>query len=106
MAMPEHKQQEFKLVKRRLSALQRILKTDLEEGRMPQAKDVAEFVETSAEMDDLCEPEWRTAMDEYMELLESFKAAISSGIREKARQRFQGLLTSKISCHKQFRKSE
>ena len=103
MAMPEQKQHVFKLVKRRLSALQRILKTDLEEGRMPLAIDVAEFVETSAEMDDLCEPEWRTAMDAYMELLESFKSAVSGENTEKARQRFQDLLTSKISCHKQFR---
>lgn len=101
--MPEQKQHEFKLVKRRLSALQRILKTDFEEGRIPQTKDLAEFVDTSAEMDDLCEPEWRVAMDAYMEMLESFKNAISGGNTEKAQHRFQDLLTSKISCHKQFR---
>ena len=103
MSIPEQKQHEFRLVKRRLSALQRILKTDLEEERMPQSKDVAEFVETSAEMDDLCEPEWRAAMDAYMELLESFETAIFSGNRDEAQLRFQDLLTSKISCHKQFR---
>ena len=101
--MLEQKQHVFKLVKRRLSALQRILKADLEEGRMPLAKDVAEFVETSAEMDDLCEPEWIPAMGEYMDLLDKFKNAVSGGNTEKARQRFQDLLTSKVSCHKQFR---
>lgn len=103
MARSEQLQHEFKLVKRRLSALQKVLKTDLEDGRLPQKKDVAEFEATSREMDNLCEPGWRAAMDAYMQQLEEFQAAMAGGNLQTARARFQDLLDCKISCHKEFR---
>jgi hypothetical protein len=36
MAMTEQQQHEFRLVKRRLSGLQKTLKVDLDDGQLPQ----------------------------------------------------------------------
>ena len=101
--MDKHQLHEFKLVKRRLSAIQRIIKDDLKEGRPPQPKDVIDFVASSEEMNDLCANEWPAAMDAYMDLLEQFQEAASGGSNQHINDRFQKLLESKISCHKAFR---
>ena len=101
--MDKHRLHEFKLVKRRLSAIQRIIKDDLKEGRLPQPKDVIDFVASSKEMNDFCANEWPAAMSKYMDLLEEFQMATSGGNNQHINDRFKKLLESKISCHKTFR---
>jgi XXXCH domain-containing protein len=103
MALSDHQQHEFKLVKRRLSALQRALKTALEAGHLPRKIDAAEFEATSRDMNDLCEPGWQAAMVAYMNRLEKFHAAMADGNPKTVYDRFQELLDCKISCHKEFR---
>jgi len=103
MAMNEQQQQEFKLVKRRLSAIQKTIKMDFKDGQLPQAKDAADFVATSDEMDRLCQNEWRTAVDDYMDRLKKFQTAMADADLQASSDAFQELLNCKISCHKKFR---
>lgn len=103
MAMNKQQQQEFKLVKRRLSAIQKIIKMDFKDGQLPRAKDTADFVATSEDMDRLCQNEWQTAVDAYMDWLKQFQTAIAGADLQAASDAFQRLLNCKISCHKEFR---
>ena len=101
--MIEKKQSEFSTVKQNLSAQQKILKTALDDGRLPQEKEVAEFAALSEKMESLCDPEWRSTIDAYMNQLEKFQAAVTDGNPQSASDRFQELLDRKISCHKTYR---
>ena len=50
MSMGEQQQHDFKLVKRRLSAIQKVIKLDLKDGKLPTPADAADFVATSQAM--------------------------------------------------------
>ena len=101
--MIEKKQSEFTTVKQNLSAQQKILKTALDDGRLPEEKKVAEFAAISREMEHLCEPDWQAAIEAYMDRLEKFQAAVADGNPQSAGDRFQELIDRKISCHKEYR---
>jgi XXXCH domain-containing protein len=101
--MTESQQSEFKKVKQRLSAQQKVLKSALDEGRLPTEKDVTEFETISMAMQKLGEPKWRGAMTRYMNQLGKLKKTIASGNPAAARYEFQELLNCKITCHKEFR---
>ena len=101
--MIEKKQSEFSTVKQNLSAQQKILKTALDDGRLPKEKEVAEFAALSEKMESLCDPEWRSAIDAYMNQLEKFQAAMAGGNSQATRDQYQELLNCKISCHKTYR---
>ena len=62
----------LKPVKQRLSQIHLVIKKDLK----PLKPDVDLFAAISAEMVHLCQNEWRTAMDEYMDWLEKFEGAM------------------------------
>ena len=62
----------LKPVKQRLSQIHLVIKKDLK----PLKPDVDLFAAISAEMVHLCQNEWRTAMDEYMDWLEKFESAM------------------------------
>lgn len=106
MTLTEPQRHEFKQVKRRLSAIQKMIKTDLTDGQLPQQRDVADFIDTSEEMARLCIPQWRAAMGDYMQRLERFRTATSSGDLQAVRDGFQGLMESKVACHKAFRSAK
>ena len=101
--MTESQQSEFKKVKQRLSAQQKVLKSALDEGRLPTEKDVTEFETISMAMQKLGEPKWRGAMTRYMNQLGKLKKTIASENPAAARYEFQELLNCKITCHKEFR---
>lgn len=101
--MTETRQSRFKTVKQRLSAQQKVLKSALDEERLPTEKDVTEFETISMAMQKLGEPGWRGAMTRYMNQLEKFKKTIASGNLAAVRYEFQELLSCKITCHKEFR---
>ena len=103
MTLSEAQKHEFKKVKRRLSAIQKMIKMDLKENQLPRTNDTSDFVATSEEMDTLCPKEWRVAMNKYMEQLKTFQAAMANGDQMAAGEAFQKILDSKVSCHKEFR---
>jgi XXXCH domain-containing protein len=103
MTTNKHQQDEFKLVKQRLSAIQLIIKKDLKEGRLPRADDLDHFIATSREMDRLCQYEWRVAMDNYNDRLEQFETAMKNGELQAIKDAFHELLDCKNVCHKGFR---
>ena len=103
MTLGEAQKHEFKQVKRRLSAIQKMIKADLKENQLPRAKDAADFVSTSEKMDALCPKAWREAMDDYMRRLSTFRTAVADADQKAVYDAFQQLLDSKVSCHKEFR---
>jgi XXXCH domain-containing protein len=103
MTLSEAHKHEFKQVKRRLSAIQKMIKTNLRENQLPRAKDAADFVATSEEMNALCPKAWRMAMDNYMERLNVFQTTVTDGDQKAIADAFQQILDSKVTCHKAFR---
>jgi XXXCH domain-containing protein len=101
--MAENVQSKFKEIKQRLSKQQKILKTALDDGRLPDEKEVAEFVAISRQMERSGEPGWRAAMDAYMSHLKRFQKTTADGNPQAAGDAFEDLLKCKISCHKEFR---
>jgi XXXCH domain-containing protein len=101
--MNEQQQHEFKMVKRRLSAVQRVIKMDLKDGQLPRQADAADFVASSQAMERLGDRRWRTAMDAYMVDLERFESAMANGDLQATHDCFQDLLDAKAACHKEFR---
>ncbi len=103
MAINKKQQDEFKSVKQRLSTIQLAIKKDLKDGQIPQMEDVDQFTAISDEMDRLCQNEWRTAMDDYMDRLGQFQTVMKGRDLQAIEDAFQGLLGCKVSCHKKFR---
>ena len=103
MTTNKKQQDEFKSVKQRLSKIQLAIKKDLKNGQLPQAGDVDQFTATSDEMDRLCQNEWRTPMDDYMNRLGQFQTVMKGRDLQAIEEAFQGLLDCKVSCHKEFR---
>ena len=101
--MSENQQSEFSVVKQRLSTQQKILKTALDDGRLPEDAEVQEFATISRDMNRLSKSEWRAAMDAYMNQLEKFQATVAGGNPQSAGDAFKELLNCKISCHQEFR---
>ena len=103
MVLNEQQRHEFKLVKRRLSAVQKVIKMDLKDGRLPRPADAADFVASSQAMERLGDRRWHAAMKAYMVHLERFESAMAQGDRQAVHDRFQDLLAAKVACHKAFR---
>ena len=103
MTTTKPQQDEFKLIKQRLSAIQLVIKKDLKEGRHPPKDDADRFIEISSEMDRLCENEWRVAMNRYIDRLEEFKIAMKSGDLQVIENTFHELIECKNACHQEFR---
>lgn len=103
MTKNKQQQEEFKSVKQRLSAIQLIIKKDLKQSRLPREDDLDHFIETSREMDRLCQDEWRVAMDNYVDRLEQFETTIKKGELQTIENAFHELLDCKNVCHKEFR---
>ncbi len=103
MTMGEQQRHEFKLVKRRLSAIQKVIKMDLQAGQLPRPADAADFVSSSQAMADLGDRQWRVAMEAYMVNLAQFQSAMAEGDLQAVHGRFQDLLDAKVACHKEFR---
>lgn len=101
--MNKKQQNEFKSVKQRLSKIQLVIKKDLKDDKLPGLEDAEQFIEISAEMDRLCQNEWRMTMDDYMLRLEHFQTAMKGRDLQTIKEAFQGLLDGKVSCHKKFR---
>ena len=103
--MPINKQQpaEYCLIKQRLSAIQKRIKLALKEDRLPQADVAARFIATSKEMKQLSPDSWQKEVDNYMECLAQFQAALDGTDVSTIKATFQKLLDCKISCHKAFR---
>ena len=103
MAKNKQQQEKFKSVKQRLSAIQLVIKKDLKEGRLPVVDDLDHFIETSRQMDRLCQDEWRVAMNNYINRLEQFETAIKKGELQASESAFHELVDCKNVCHKEFR---
>lgn len=104
MTMGEQQKHAFKQVKRRLSAIQKMLKMDLKDDQLPRAKDVSDFVAASEEMETFCPKAWRKAMDRYMDRLRQFQTAMAGRDLQTITDVFQKVVDGKVACHKEFRK--
>lgn len=103
MPMSKQQQDEYKLVKQRLSTIHKVIKLDLKDDKLPQPDVTARFIATSEEVERLAHHTWKTAMDDYMERLAQFQTAMKGKDILTIKNAFQGLLDCKISCHKAFR---
>jgi len=76
---------------------------EAEKGKFPAPESVADFIETSRIFAGSADPEWKDAMDEYMDHLENFVRAIEGQQFEVMRHEIRDLQYRMQACHKEFK---
>jgi XXXCH domain-containing protein len=93
----------MKTVKERMgSSFKEVLKAS-EQGVFPADRPMEDFVATSRIFAAAADPEWRDAMDEYMDHLENFIRAVAEQQLESMRHEVRDLQYRMKACHKEFK---
>ena len=72
-------------------------------GVFPEKKSIEDFIATSRVFAESADPEWRDAMDEYMDHLENFIRAFEEQQLEVMLHEIRDLQYRMKACHKEFK---
>ena len=93
----------WKSVKNRLSRSFKALEKTVSSGKMPDADTLAEFINDSREMARFAEPEWKAALDEYIDHLGTLKQAVEQNQFEIVQHELRDLKNRMMQCHRDFK---
>jgi XXXCH domain-containing protein len=93
----------MKAVKKRMGTSFREVTKAAERGVFPERKAVEDFVATSRVFAESADPEWREAMDEYMDHLENFIRAVEEQQLSVMLHEIRDLQYRMKACHKEFK---
>ena len=93
----------WKSVKNRLSRSFKALEKTVSSGKMPDADTLAEFINDSREMARFAEPEWKAALDEYIDHLGTLKQAVEQNQFEIVQHEIRDLKNRMMQCHRDFK---
>lgn len=93
----------FKTVKRKLSAVQNAIKAALDDDNLPTERQINDFVAASKQMAEMGSSDWHAEMEAYIVQMEKFLHAISKENPQVVSEGFEALLSLKIACHRKFR---
>jgi XXXCH domain-containing protein len=93
----------MKGVKKRMGTSFKEVTKAAEKGVFPEKKSVEDFVATSRVFAESADPEWREAMDEYMDHLENFIRAVDEQQLEVMLHEIRDLQYRMKACHKEFK---
>jgi XXXCH domain-containing protein len=96
-------QESFKTIKKRLAQEFKALQSEVQQGNLPDAETLADFVKDSERMADFAEPEWQEAMHEYMDHLENLKRAVQRRQLDDVGHELRDLRTRWMACHRDFK---
>lgn len=93
----------WKAVKKRLASSFKVIEKTVASGNMPDADSLAKFVSESRAMAKFAEPEWQTAMDEYIDHLGTLKQAVAHNQYEIVQHEIRDLKNRMAQCHRDFK---
>ena len=96
-------QDDMKTVKKRLGAAFKALQQAVSQGAFPDDRTLGDFVEISRAFAAMAEPEWATAMQEYMDHLANLGHAVANRQQEVMLHELRDLQACMSSCHREFK---
>jgi XXXCH domain-containing protein len=96
-------QDSMKKVKKRMGSSFKEVTKAAERGAFPEKKSMEDFVATSRIFAESADPEWRDAMDEYLDHLENFIRAVEEQQLELMFHEIRDLQYRMKACHKEFK---
>ena len=96
-------QDDMKTVKKRLGAGFKALQQAVSQGGWPEARTLDDFVATSRAFAAMAEPEWATAMQEYLDHLTNLEHAVANRQQEVMLHELRDLQACMATCHREFK---
>jgi XXXCH domain-containing protein len=96
-------QDSLKTVKKRLGADFKALQQAVSQGGFPDDRALRDFVESSRAFAAMAEPDWATAMQEYLDHLANLEHAIANRQQEVMVHELRDLQNCMSSCHREFK---
>jgi XXXCH domain-containing protein len=93
----------MKAVKKRMGTSFKEITKSAGNGKFPESRSVEDFVGTSRVFAESADPEWKDAMDEYMDHLENFIRAIEGQQFDVMLHEIRDLQYRMKGCHKEFK---
>ena len=93
----------MKAVKKRMGSSFKEITRSAAAGKIPETGAVDDFVKTSRIFAESADPEWKDAMDEYIDHLENFVRAIEEQQLELMLHEIRDLQYRMKGCHKEFK---
>ena len=90
-------------VKKRMGSSFKEITKSAAAGNFPETRTVDDFVKTSKIFAESADPEWKDAMDEFMDHLENFVRAIEGQQFEVMHHKIRDLQYRMKGCHKEFK---
>jgi XXXCH domain-containing protein len=96
-------QDSLKTVKKRLGTGFKALQQAVSQGGWPEASILEDFVATSRAFAAMAEPEWATAMQEYLDHLANLEHAVDMRQQEVMLHELRDLQSCMATCHREFK---
>jgi len=96
-------QDSMKTVKKRLGADFKAFQQAVNQGGFPDARTLENFVASSRAFAALAEPDWGTAMQEYLDHLANLEHAVANRQQEVMLHELRDLQACMSSCHREFK---
>jgi XXXCH domain-containing protein len=93
----------FKTVKKQLTASFKGLQRSVAGGKLPDEKILQSFVEQSQAFSDMAEPDWKEAMQEFLDHLENLQWAAKAGQIEVLEHEMRDMRNRMRECHREFK---
>jgi XXXCH domain-containing protein len=96
-------QESLKTVKKRLGAEFKTLQQTVSQGGWPETRALEAFAATSRAFAAMGEPEWATAMQEYLDHLANLEHAVDMRQQEVMLHELRDLQNCMATCHREFK---
>jgi len=96
-------QDSMKSVKKRLGADFKALQQAVGQGGWPEARILEDFVASSRAFAAMAEPDWATAMQEYLDHLANLQHAVANRQQEVMLHELRDLQNCMAACHREFK---
>jgi XXXCH domain-containing protein len=96
-------QDSLKTVKKRLGAAFKALQQVVSQGGWPDDRTLGDFVESSRAFGAMAEPDWATAMQEYLDHLANLEHAVANRQQEVMLHELRDLQNCMAACHREFK---
>jgi XXXCH domain-containing protein len=96
-------QESMKTVKKRLGADFKALQQTVNQGAFPEPRTLEAFVASSRAFAAMAEPEWATAMQEYLDHLANLEHAVANRQQEVMLHELRDLQACMATCHREFK---
>ena len=93
----------MKSIKKSLGASFKALSRTVEKEEFPDNKLLEKFLDDSQKFTDHSDPEWKHAMDEYMDHLDNLKRAFEAQQLDVLQHEIRDLRSRMIACHREFK---